>query len=94
MTTDLLKETRGRETGVSRRGYLEQFNVAWESVWVKYGVLALKQMSAFLVTSMKCHGGYIFCYVCLSVYNITQERLDGLVSYLVCWWSVMKARSE
>ena len=47
----------------------------------------------FLVfTSMKCHGGYIFCYVSLSVYKITQERLDGLVSYLLCWWGVMKAR--
>jgi len=32
-----------------RRGDLEQSNVAWEGVWLKYAVFALKQMSAFLV---------------------------------------------
>ena len=45
-----------------RRGDLEQSNVAWEGVWLKYAVFALKQMSAFLVNGENLLSGNFYFY--------------------------------
>jgi len=47
--SSLLGITYSQIVPLLRRGDLEQSNVAWEWVWLKYAVFAPKQMSAFLI---------------------------------------------